>query len=102
MTPHRPVQGLCTAFKALRTGAEKMIVGHRNIIDSVLIGMFAGGDVLVEGVPGLGKTLLVKTLSDALELSFSRVQFTPDLMPADIIGTNMIVDEAEGRERFQF
>jgi MoxR-like ATPase len=64
--------------------------------------MFAGGHVLLEGVPGLGKTLLVKTLSESLELSFSRIQFTPDLMPADIIGTNIIVEDADGRKHFQF
>ena len=102
MTQDARVQEFVTAFQALRAEVEKVIVGHRDIIDSVLIGMFAGGHVLLEGVPGLGKTLLVKTLSDALELSFSRVQFTPDLMPADIIGTNMIVEDAEGRKHFQF
>ena len=64
--------------------------------------MFAGGHVLLEGVPGLGKTLLVKTLAEGLELSFSRIQFTPDLMPADIIGTNIIVEDADGRKHFQF
>jgi MoxR-like ATPase len=66
------------------------------------VSLFAGGHVLLEGVPGLGKTLLVKTLSASLDLSFSRVQFTPDLMPADIIGTNIIVENAEGRRHFQF
>ena len=64
--------------------------------------MFAGGHVLLEGVPGLGKTLLVKTLAEGLDLSFSRIQFTPDLMPADIIGTNIIVEDADGRKHFQF
>jgi MoxR-like ATPase len=102
MTQDARVQEFVTAFQSLRAEVEKVIVGHRDIIDSVLIGMFAGGHVLLEGVPGLGKTLLVKTLSDALELSFSRVQFTPDLMPADIIGTNMIVEDADGRKHFQF
>src|SRR4029434_10520878 len=77
-------------------------VGHRDIINHVLIGMFAGGHVLLEGVPGLGKTLLIKTLAGGLELSFSRIQFTPDLMPADIIGTNIIVEDADGRRHFQF
>lgn len=96
------VQEFVTAFEALRGEVEKVIVGHREIIDHVLTGMFAGGHVLLEGVPGLGKTLLIKTLSEGLELSFSRVQFTPDLMPADIIGTNIIVEDAEGRKHFQF
>ncbi|MEK7879585.1 MAG: AAA family ATPase, partial [candidate division NC10 bacterium] len=72
------------------------------VIAHILVSLFAGGHVLLEGVPGLGKTLLVKTLSQSLDLSFSRVQFTPDLMPADIIGTNIIAEDAEGRRHFQF
>jgi MoxR-like ATPase len=96
------VQEFVAAFEGLRAEVEKVIVGHREIITHVLVGMFAGGHVLLEGVPGLGKTLLVKTLSESLELSFARVQFTPDLMPADIIGTNMIVEDSEGRKHFQF
>jgi MoxR-like ATPase len=86
MTDDGRVREFVTAFEELRAEVEKIIVGHREIINHVLIGMFAGGHVLLEGVPGLGKTLLVKTLSESLELSFSRIQFTPDLMPADIIG----------------
>src|SRR5262249_39172215 len=87
MSQESRVQEFVTAFEGLRAEVEKIIVGHREIINHVLIGMFAGGHVLLEGVPGLGKTLLVKTLAEGLELSFSRIQFTPDLMPADIIGT---------------
>jgi MoxR-like ATPase len=102
MTQDARVQEFVTAFEGLRAEVEKVIVGHREIIEHVLVGMFAGGHVLLEGVPGLGKTLLVKTLSEGLELSFSRVQFTPDLMPADIIGTNIIVEDSEGRKHFQF
>ncbi|HXU88547.1 MAG TPA: MoxR family ATPase [Methylomirabilota bacterium] len=102
MTQDARVQEFVTAFEGLRAEVEKVIVGHREIINHVLVGMFAGGHVLLEGVPGLGKTLLVKTLSESLELSFSRIQFTPDLMPADIIGTNIIVEDAEGRKHFQF
>ena len=83
------VEAFVAAFEALRAEVEKVIVGHREVITHVLIGMFAGGHVLLEGVPGLGKTLLIKTLSEGLELSFSRIQFTPDLMPADITGTNV-------------
>src|SRR3954471_20598601 len=79
------------AYGALRAEMEKTIVGHREIIDGVLTAMFGGGHVLLEGVPGLGKTLLIKTLAGALDVSFSRIQFTPDLMPADILGTNVIV-----------
>jgi MoxR-like ATPase len=102
MTQDARVQDFVTAFEGLRAEVEKVIVGHREIIDHVLIGMFAGGHVLLEGVPGLGKTLLVKTLAEGLELSFSRIQFTPDLMPADILGTNIIVEDADGRKHFQF
>jgi MoxR-like ATPase len=102
MTQDARVQEFVTAFDVLRAEVEKVIVGHREIINHVLVAMFAGGHVLLEGVPGLGKTLLVKTLSESLELSFARIQFTPDLMPADIIGTNMIVEDAEGRKHFQF
>ena len=102
MTEDPRIQEFVTAFEGLRAEVEKVIVGHREIIDHVLIGMFAGGHVLLEGVPGLGKTLLVNTLAEGLDLSFSRVQFTPDLMPADIIGTNMIVEDAQGRKQFQF
>src|SRR5215216_4539 len=101
MTQDARVEHFISSFQALRSEVEKVIVGHREIIDHVLIGMFAGGHVLLEGAPGLGKTLLVKTLAEGLELSFSRIQFTPDLMPADIIGTNIIVED-DGRKHFQF
>src|SRR5919197_3178551 len=102
MSQDARVDAFVTAFEALRAEVEKVIVGHREIIDHVLIAMFAGGHALLEGVPGLGKTLLIKTLTEGLELSFSRIQFTPDLMPADIIGTNIIVEDADGRKHFQF
>jgi MoxR-like ATPase len=102
MTQDARVEAFVTAFEGLRAEVEKVIVGHREIITHVLTGMFAGGHVLLEGVPGLGKTLLIKTLAEGLELSFSRIQFTPDLMPADIIGTNIIVEDADGRKHFQF
>jgi MoxR-like ATPase len=102
MTQESRVQEFVTAFEGLRAEVEKVIVGHREIIDHVLIAMFAGGHALLEGVPGLGKTLLIKTLSESLDLTFSRIQFTPDLMPADIIGTNIIVEDADGRKHFQF
>src|SRR3989442_11611508 len=96
------VQEFVTSFNALRSEVEKVIVGHREIITHVLFGMFAGGHVLLEGVPGLGKTLLIKTLAEGLELKFARIQFTPDLMPADIIGTNVIIEEGDGRKHVQF
>src|SRR5204863_2252119 len=102
MTQDARVGDFVASFEALRTEVEKVIVGHREIINHVLIGMFAGGHVLLEGVPGLGKTLLIKTLAEGLELSFSRIQFTPDLMPADIIGTNIIVEDVDDRKHFQF
>src|SRR5213595_2224811 len=102
MSQDARVEAFVTAFEALRAEVEKVIVGHREIINHVLTGMFAGGHVLLEGVPGLGKTLLIKTLAEGLELSFSRIQFTPDLMPADIIGTNIIVEDVDGRKHFQF
>src|SRR5499426_1562833 len=102
MTQEERVREFVTAFERLRSEVEKVIVGHRDIINHVLIGLFAGGHVLLEGAPGLGKTLLIKTLAEGLELSFSRVQFTPDLMPADIIGTNIILEDTEGRKHFQF
>jgi MoxR-like ATPase len=102
MTQEERVREFVAAFERLRSEVEKVIVGHRDIINHVLIGMFAGGHVLLEGAPGLGKTLLIKTLAEGLELSFSRVQFTPDLMPADIIGTNIILEDSEGRKHFQF
>ncbi len=90
-------------FEALRREVGKVIVGHEEIVDDVLVSLFSGGHVLLEGVPGLGKTLLVRTLSNAFSLEFRRIQFTPDLMPADITGTNIVVeDQATGRRQFQF
>src|SRR5262249_31206391 len=81
----------------------RVIVGHSDIVHGVLTCLFVGGHCLLEGVPGLGKTLLVRTLADTLSLDFSRIQFTPDLMPADILGTNIIVeDHQSGRREFQF
>ena len=76
-----------------------MIVGHDDIVHGVLTCLFVGGHCLLEGVPGLGKTLLVRTLAETLNLDFSRIQFTPDLMPADILGTNMIIEDADGPAR---
>ncbi len=89
-------------FGRVRAEVAKVIVGNEAIIDGVLTGLFAGGHCLLEGVPGLGKTMLVRTLSEALDLDFSRIQFTPDLMPADIIGTNMIVEDDAGKREFRF
>lgn len=89
-------------FHRLRSEVAKVIVGQGEILDDTLIALIAGGHVLLEGVPGLGKTLLVRTLADALDLSFQRIQFTPDLMPADLIGTNIVVEGTDGRQVFEF
>jgi MoxR-like ATPase len=89
-------------YKAVRDEIGKMIVGHDEIVHGVLTSMFVGGHCLLEGVPGLGKTMLVKTLAETLNLPFNRIQFTPDLMPADILGTNMIVENEQGVKAFQF
>ena len=80
----------------------RRIVGQKAIMDGLLTSLLAGGHVLLEGVPGLGKTAMVRALSGALDLSFARIQFTPDLMPSDITGTNILVESAEGGRRFQF
>src|SRR6195256_153457 len=80
----------------------RVIVGHSDVLHGVLTCLFCSGHVLLEGVPGLGKTLLVRTLAQTLDLDFSRIQFTPDLMPADILGTNMIVEDQAGHREFQF
>ncbi len=90
------------AYGALRAEIGKIIVGHEAIVEGTLIALFAGGHVLLEGVPGLGKTLLVRTLNQVLDLSFNRIQFTPDLMPADILGTNIVMETGGGRREFQF
>ncbi|MFN5950779.1 MAG: AAA family ATPase [Pirellulaceae bacterium] len=89
-------------YRSLREEIGKVIVGHEEIVQGVLTAIFVGGHCLLEGVPGLGKTLLIKTLSETLSLDFNRIQFTPDLMPSDILGTNMIVETPEGRRSFQF
>src|SRR5215472_16229301 len=90
------------AYARVKTEIGKVIVGHNEIVDGVLTCLFVGGHALLEGVPGLGKTLLVRTLSQVLDLKFSRIQFTPDLMPADIIGTTIITESAEGKRAFTF
>ena len=100
-----PTQEQAEAFKAdyenVRREIGKSVVGHDQIVDGVLTCLFAGGHALLEGVPGLGKTLLIRSLSEALQLNFSRIQFTPDLMPADVTGTTIVVETEQGRD-FQF
>jgi MoxR-like ATPase len=89
-------------FDELRAEMARVIVGHKELIDQVFIALVCGGHCLLEGVPGLGKTLMVRSLGEILNLSFSRIQFTPDLMPADITGTNMLTDDPSGRKVFEF
>ena len=97
LTAERVVEGV----RALENQVARAVVGQREVVRQTVIALVAGGHVLLEGVPGLGKTLLVRTLADALGLRFNRVQFTPDLMPADITGTNLLVDEG-GTRSFKF
>ncbi|MDG3004482.1 AAA family ATPase [Paludisphaera mucosa] len=89
-------------YNQVKGEIAKVIVGHDEIVHGVLTCLFVGGHALLEGVPGLGKTLLVRTLADALSLDFNRIQFTPDLMPADVVGTNVIAETPDGRREFQF
>jgi len=101
------VREKCEAFRAtfnsLKSEVGKVVVGHTEVVEAVLTSLFCGGNVLLEGVPGLGKTLLVRTLSQTLNLPFSRIQFTPDLMPADVIGTNIVMEDPDtGRRKFEF
>ncbi len=102
--PH--IQAQADAFRrdyqAVRDEIAKVIVGHDEVIDGVLTCLFVGGHALLEGVPGLGKTALIRTLAQALHLEFNRIQFTPDLMPADILGTNVIMEDEHGRRSFEF
>jgi MoxR-like ATPase len=89
-------------YAAIRTQLDRVIVGNESVKEELMGALFSAGHVLVEGVPGLGKTLLVRTLADSMHLAFSRIQFTPDLMPADIIGTNVIAEDAKGVRNFRF
>src|SRR5262245_25857709 len=90
------------AYGKVHREIGKVIVGHNEIVHGILTCLFVGGHALLEGLPGLGKTLLVRTLSQVLDLRFNRIQFTPDLMPSDIIGTNIISETAEGKRVFSF
>ncbi|WP_152050363.1 AAA family ATPase [Tautonia marina] len=90
------------AYRRVKDEIGKVIVGHDEIVHGVLTCLFVGGHALLEGVPGLGKTLLVRTLADAVSLDFNRIQFTPDLMPADILGTNVVMETPDGRRMFEF
>ena len=89
-------------YKTVKDEVGKVIVGHDEVVHGVLTCLMIGGHCLLEGAPGLGKTLLVRTLAQALHLDFNRIQFTPDLMPADILGTNMVIEDAHGHRSFEF
>ncbi|NUQ64243.1 MAG: MoxR family ATPase [Pirellulales bacterium] len=101
-TMERRAQEFVDRYAAIREQIGRVIVGHEEIVHGVLTCLFVGGHCLLEGVPGLGKTLLVRTLAQVLDLDFSRIQFTPDLMPADILGTNMVMENPDGRRFFEF
>jgi len=101
LTPAQRINEFRQAFGQAEAEIGRVIVGHQAVVRKMMTALFCGGHVLIEGVPGLGKTLMVKAASEALGLSFKRVQFTPDLMPSDIIGTQ-ILTEADGRREFQF
>ena len=113
MAQQQPIQGVdpaiqqaCDAFRhdyrAVQAEIGKAIIGHEDIVDGVLTCLFVGGHALLEGVPGLGKTALIRALADALSLKFSRIQFTPDLMPADITGTSIIQENEQGHREMRF
>ena len=102
MNPKEQIEKFREVYNGLREEIGKVIVGQQEIVDGTLNALFANGHVLLEGVPGLGKTLLVRTLSQVLDLSFNRIQFTPDLMPADVLGTNMVHETDDGKRAFEF
>lgn len=98
----KDIKVIVEKISAVEAEVGKAIIGQKDIIRQVLIAIFTGGNVLLEGSPGLGKTQLVKTLARVMDLTFSRIQFTPDLMPADVVGTNVIVKDANGSSKFEF
>ncbi|MDF2986442.1 MAG: ravA1 [Eubacterium sp.] len=98
----KEILNIVNTIKAVENEVGKAIIGQKDVIRQVLIAVFTGGNVLLEGSPGLGKTQLVKTLSRVMDLSFSRIQFTPDLMPADVAGTNIIMKDERGNSKFEF
>ena len=102
MTGQEQAAWFCESFEAIRAEIGKAIVGQQEIVEGVLLGLVANAHVLLEGMPGLGKTMLVRSLSEALSLSFSRIQFTPDLMPADVTGTNVLSQSQSGQRSFEF
>jgi MoxR-like ATPase len=101
-TPAISVENFRETAVSIEAEVAKVIVGQRDVVRHVLIGILSGGHVLLEGVPGLGKTMLVRAFAQAMSLHFSRIQFTPDLMPADITGTDIMEEAADGRRQFRF
>jgi MoxR-like ATPase len=102
MTVEKTAEEFGKDFQRLEDEIGRVIVGQRDVIQNALACFFAGGHVLLEGVPGLGKTMLVKSMAQACELQFSRIQFTPDLMPADILGTDVVLEDEHGGRKFEF
>jgi len=102
MDPVKKAEAFRDAYTQIKKEIQKFIVGHEAVIDGVLTSLFADGHILLEGVPGLGKTYLVRRLSETVNLQFHRIQFTPDLMPADIVGTNMVLENETGERYFEF
>ncbi|MBW2085004.1 MAG: MoxR family ATPase [Deltaproteobacteria bacterium] len=101
-TPIEKADLIIQNFNLITDELSKIIVGQTSLIENILVCLLCGGHALVEGVPGLGKTLIVKTLSQVLDLKYSRIQFTPDLMPADILGTNIVNQDEQGNRYFEF
>src|ERR1051325_7948473 len=102
METEQAIETFRNSYANLRAEIGKIVVGQEEIVEDTLIALFAGGHVLLEGVPGLGKTLLIRTLGEVLDMPFNRSQFTPDLMPADILGTNIVMETDAGRRAFEF
>ena len=106
LADNEQIQQEAAAFREdlqkIRQEVGRVMVGQQHVVEGAIVALFCGGNLLLEGVPGLGKTMLIKTLGAVLDLDFSRIQFTPDLMPADIIGTNVMNTDAHGRYEFEF
>ncbi|MCA9913334.1 MAG: AAA family ATPase, partial [Anaerolineae bacterium] len=100
--PAMQVEEFSRLAQDIEAEVSKVIVGQKDVIRAAIICILAGRHALLEGVPGLGKTMLIRTLAEVLELNFSRIQFTPDLMPADIVGTDILEETEEGRREFRF
>lgn len=102
MDPNQAVAEFGQRVATIKAQMARVVVGQEQIVEGILMCLFGGGHALLEGVPGLGKTLMVRTLAQSMGLNFNRIQFTPDLMPADVTGTNIIAEQPDGRKEFQF